>query len=311
MHETILILGAGGQLGTELVEILNQKYGHEHVIICDLKPLTTLNISYQLDVLDELMLNEIMQKHAPTQVYHLAAVLSAKGESIPLKAWNINMQGWLNVLESCKKHQTKKIFYPSSIAVFGHTTPKLEVPQHTINEPNTVYGISKYAGELWANYYHEKYTMDIRGIRFPGIISYKVQAGGGTTDYAVDIFHHAIANREFVCFLSEHTALPMVYMPDALDAIVQLMDAPASKLKIRTSYNIHSMTLTPAILYNELLKYNPDFKIIYQPDSRQQIADSWCQSLDDTCARNDWHWQPNFDLSNMVEDIWVNLTKKE
>jgi nucleoside-diphosphate-sugar epimerase len=310
MIETILILGAGGQIGSELTNLYNLKYGLDNVILCDLKPIICNQKSYEIDVLDLEKLEVIFSNYRPSIVFHLPAVLSAKGESIPQKAWNINMQGLLNVLELSKKYEVKKIFYPSSIAVFGNSTPKQSVAQHTINEPNTVYGISKFAGEMWVQYYHEKYNMDIRGLRFPGVISYQTQPGGGTTDYAVDIFYHAVQGKKYTCFLNENTMLPMMYMPDALQAVEQLMDANSEQILTRTAYNIHSMSFTPKQLFEAIRKHLPDFEIEYQPDSRQNIAHTWVHSLDDSCARSEWGWAPKYDIDRMVADILPNLKLK-
>ncbi len=310
MAETILLLGAGGQIGSELATMYNEQYNKKNVILSDVKPLEVDQESYELDVLDFEKLDNLISKLRPTILLHLPAVLSAKGESIPQKAWQINMQGLLNTLESAKNNNVAKIFYPSSIAVFGNTTPKLNTPQHTINEPTTVYGISKYAGEMWVQYYNEKYNMDIRGLRFPGVISYKTKPGGGTTDYAVDIFYHALQGKKYTCFLNENTRLPMMYMPDALQAVHKLMTCDKAKLNIKSAYNLHSMSFTPAELYNAIKKIIPNIEIEYQPDMRQQIADSWVHSIDDAQSRTDWGWLPTYNLNTMVEDVIQNLTQQ-
>lgn len=307
MKDTILITGGAGQIGTELRLALNRVYGTENVIVSDIKEIVCDNRFVNLDILDAEQLELILKKYEVTQIYHLAAVLSAKGESIPLKAWEINMRGLLNIFEKGLKLGVARIFYPSSIAVFGATTPKDSTPQHTVCEPSTVYGISKYAGELWAQYYFDKFQLDVRSVRFPGIISHSTMPGGGTTDYAVDIYHHAAQGKDYTCYLRADTALPMMYMPDAIQAILSVMSAPASELRIRTSYNIHGMSFTPQEVYESIKKYVPDFKISYVPDQRQLIADSWNKSLDDSEARKDWNWSTVYDLDSMTQDMLQKL----
>lgn len=307
MKDTILITGGAGQIGTELRLALNRVYGTENVIVSDIKEIVCDNRFVNLDILDAEQLELILKKYEVTQIYHLAAVLSAKGESIPLKAWEINMRGLLNIFEKGLKLGVARIFYPSSIAVFGATTPKDNTPQHTVCEPSTVYGISKYAGELWAQYYFDKFQLDVRSVRFPGIISHSTMPGGGTTDYAVDIYHHAAQGKDYTCYLRADTALPMMYMPDAIQAILSVMSAPASELRIRTSYNIHGMSFTPQEVYESIKKYVPDFKISYVPDQRQLIADSWNKSLDDSDARKDWNWSTVYDLDSMTQDMLQKL----
>ncbi|GAA4848143.1 NAD-dependent epimerase/dehydratase family protein [Algivirga pacifica] len=310
--ERTLVIGSCGQLGTELVEALCQKFGKENVWATDIAEKTPALEGYQfmkLDVLDEKSLSKVIKDHEITQVYHLAAILSAKGETMPLRAWDINMQGLLNVLEAAKLFHLK-VFWPSSIAVFGPNTPQDNTPQDTVMQPNTVYGMSKLAGELWCQYYFEKYGVDVRSIRYPGLIGWKSLPGGGTTDYAVEIFHKALAGEYFECFLSEQTGLPMMYMPDAVKGTLALMDAPAEQLTVRTSYNFAGMTFTPEEIYKEVKKHFPQFEISYKPDFRQAIADSWPSSIDDAVAQKDWNWTPDYDLGKMTEDIVTNLKKK-
>lgn len=308
MNKT-LIVGACGQLGTELTLKLRELKGIQNVIASDLrdKPVNLLEEGpyEQLDILDRTRYQEIIEKHAINEVYHLAAVLSAKGEQDPQFAWKLNMESLLTVLESGRK-QIKKIYWPSSIAVFGPDTPPKDTPQRTIMNPNTVYGISKQAGERWCEYYYNKFGVDVRSLRYPGLIGYKALPGGGTTDYAVDIFHKAIAGEVFNCFLREETKLPMMYMEDAVKATIDLMEATEEKINIRSSYNLAAMSFTPSEIASEIKKHNPEFKITYNPDFRQKIADSWPGSIDDSHARSDWGWQHQYDLPELVE---VMLTK--
>jgi nucleoside-diphosphate-sugar epimerase len=243
-----------------------------------------------------------------TQIYHLAAVLSAKGESNPTLAWDLNMNSLLSVLNLSVKHKVSKVFWPSSIAVFGPDSEKINCPQQGVMEPSTVYGISKAAGEQWCKYYFEKYGLDVRSLRYPGLISYTGAPGGGTTDYAVDIFHHAVKDLPYTCFLKEDTALPMMFMPDAINATLQLMDAPARNIKVRTAYNLGALSFTPAELEAEIKHLIPEFSVTYQPDFRQAIADSWPQSIDDSAARKDWEWQPVYNLKAMVSEMLENLS---
>lgn len=309
--DKILVIGACGQIGVELTLALRTIYGVENVIAADLRePNQLLQGSgpyISLDVMNKEALWELIVDNGITQVYHLAALLSATGEKNPQFAWNLNMQGLLNVLEIAKKEKLSKIFWPSSIAVFGSTSPKQNCPQQTIIEPTTVYGISKHAGEFWCNYFFMQYGVDVRSLRYPGLISYKSEPGGGTTDYAVEIFHHALKNKYYECFLKEDTYLPMMYMPDAIRATLELMEAPAEKIKVRTSYNISSMSFSPKEISLEIKKHIPDFSITYKPDYRQTIADSWPQSIDDSTARNDWGWEEKYDLATMTNDMLKNL----
>jgi nucleoside-diphosphate-sugar epimerase len=306
--ETILIMGANGQIGLELAENLRAIYGENNVIAADIKELKNpAGIYEQLDVMDKIRMYEVIKKYKVTQVYLLAALLSATAEQKPKSAWNLNMEGLFNVLDAAKEGLIKKVYWPSSIAVFGPTTPRENTPQYTVMEPNTIYGISKQAGERFCEYYHEKYGVDVRSIRYPGLIGYKSAPGGGTTDYAVHIYHEALKNKTYECFLSEHTALPMMYMPDAIRATIELMDAPAEKVKIRSSYNLGGISFDPAQIANEIKKHIPEFTITYKPDFRQAIADSWPKSIEDSRAREDWGWNPTYDLASMTKDMLDNL----
>ncbi len=309
MVDRILVIGSSGQIGTELVEELRTRYGNENVIASDIKePQVTQEGSFEtLDILNKGQLSAIIAKYNIKEVYLLAALLSASAEKTPAFAWDLNMNSLFNVLNLAKEGVINKVFWPSSIAVFGPTTPKTNTPQYTIMEPSTVYGISKQAGERWCEYYNKKYKVDVRSIRYPGLIGYKSKPGGGTTDYAVDIFHQAILVKKYECFLSENTTLPMMYMSDAIDATINIMNAESSKIKIRSSYNIAGTSFSPKEIAEEIKKHIPDFNITYLPDFRQQIADSWPQTIDDTFAKNDWGWTPNFNLSNMTKTMLINL----
>jgi nucleoside-diphosphate-sugar epimerase len=307
----ILVIGAGGQLGTELTKALANKHGNEAVIATDFLESASSKFEYcafqTLNIMDKEALASVVKKEGVSQVYHLAAILSALGEKNPVQAWDLNMGGLLNVLEVAREYKIDKVFWPSSIAVFGPHSDKDHTPQKSFKDPNTVYGISKLAGEHWCEYYFNKYGVDVRSVRFPGLIGYKSMAGGGTTDYAVDIYHKAVQSEKFECFLSEHTYLPMMYMDDAINATIQLMEAPKENISIRTSYNISGMSFSPEEIYQSLLTYFPTFEIEYKPDFRQQIADSWPSSIDDSYAKNDWNWQPTFDLKAMTAIIIKNL----
>jgi nucleoside-diphosphate-sugar epimerase len=309
--ERVLVTGACGQLGSELSMALAQKYGTGNVIVSDISPAVPLiaELPYeQLDVLDRNRLQEIVNDHQITRIYHLAALLSAKGEQNPQFAWQLNMDGLINVLEVARQSRLSRLFWPSSIAAFGAHTENVDTPQYAVMDPNTIYGISKLSGELWCNYYHQKYQLDVRSVRYPGLISYKAPPGGGTTDYAIEIFHSAIKGETFKCFLEKDTHLPMMYMPDAVKAAVDLMEAADSKLTIRTSYNIGAVNFTPQEIFEEIQSHFPDFEISYQPDYRQQIAATWPRSLDDRTAQTDWGWQSAFDLSKMTSDMISNLS---
>jgi nucleoside-diphosphate-sugar epimerase len=311
--DKILVIGANGQLGSELTGALRERFGEANVIATDISPanaqLEGRGPFEKLDIMDRARLGELAQQHQITQIYHLAAVLSATGEQKPKLAWDLNMDGLLNVLELAVERKLHKVYWPSSIAVFGPTTPRHHTPQHTIMEPNTVYGFSKQAGERWCEWFFQKRGVDVRSLRYPGLIGYKALPGGGTTDYAVDIYHQALATGAFECFLSENTYLPMMYMPDALKATIDLMEAPATSVKIRSSYNLSAMSFSPKEVAESIREHIPDFKITYKPDQRQQIADSWPASIDDTAAREDWNWIPDFDLKAMTADMLENLRK--
>jgi len=308
--DRILVIGASGQLGTELTVALRKVYGTANVVASDLRPGSGELLAgpfEQLDVLNGKRLAEVVSMHGITQVYHLAAILSAYGEQHPQKAWQINMDSLLNVLEVARELKLQKVYWPSSIAVFGPDTPKVNTPQHTLMNPTTVYGISKLAGERWCAYYHNKYGVDVRSLRYPGLIGYKSLPGGGTTDYAVDIFHKALETGTYTSFLSADTCLPMMYMPDAVKATIDLMHADAASVKVRSSYNIGAISFTPRQLAIAIQHQQPDFTVSYAPDYRQQIADSWPDSIDDSAARHHWNWQHRYDLNGMTMDILANL----
>jgi len=311
VKEKILVIGASGQIGVELTLALRKIYGNSQVVASDLReenPLLKGTGPYvSMDVMNKEMLHVQVIRQGITQIYLLAAILSATGEKNPNLAWNLNMQGLLNVLDIAREEKIHKVYWPSSIAVFGPTSPKKDCPQQTVIEPITVYGISKYAGEFWCNYYHHRFGVDVRSLRYPGLISYKSAPGGGTTDYAVEIFHEAIEENKYQCFLSSDTYLPMMYMPDAIRATIELMEAPSSNIKVRTSYNISGMSFSPAEIATEIGKCLPGFQISYKPDYRQSIADSWPQSIDDSVARNDWGWKEEFNLGTMTKDMLDNL----
>ena len=307
--DTILVTGACGQIGSELVLALRKI--HTNVIASDLKDATgelkETGPFERLDALHKHGIEEVVKKHKVTQIYHLAAILSATGEKNPEFAWRVNMKSLRNILDVSIECGLTKVFFPSTIAVFGPTSPKVNTPQHTVMEPNTIYGISKQAGERWADYYYQKKGLDIRSIRYPGLISYKTKAGGGTTDYAVDIYFEAKEKEAYQCFLKEDTILPMMYMPDAIRGTIMLMEAPAEKITIRSSYNFSGMSFAPKDVATEIKKHIPDFSITYEPDFRQQIAESWPQSIDDSYAQKDWGWKPEFDLAKMTTDMLAHV----
>ena len=308
---TVLVIGAGGQIGTELVEALRAKHGANNVIASDLKACSSESLQRgpceQLDATDGDAIRAVIEKYGVNQVYQLAAMLSATAEKHPIKAWDLNMDGLLLILEMAREGLIEKVFWPSSIGVFGPTTPADSTPQNTVTEPTTVYGISKLAGERWCAYYHEKFGVDVRCIRYPGLISFKAPPGGGTTDYAIDIFHKALDTGEYTCFLEHDMMLPMMHMDDAIRGTLELMEAPAEKLSTRSGYNFAGLSFTPAQLAEEIKKSTPDFKISYEPDFRQQIAASWPNSIDDSTARNDWNWVPEYDLTKLVNNMLTNL----
>jgi nucleoside-diphosphate-sugar epimerase len=311
IKEKILVIGASGQIGVELTLALRKMYGNSNVIASDLReqnPLLEGTGPYvALDVMNKEMLHVQVIRQGITQIYLLAAILSATGEKNPNLAWHLNMQGLLNVLDIAREEKLHKVYWPSSIAVFGPTSPRQHCPQQTIIEPVTVYGISKYAGEFWCNYYFQRYGVDVRSIRYPGLISYKSAPGGGTTDYAVEIYLEALEEKKYECFLKEDTYLPMMYMPDAIRATIELMEAPASKISIRHSYNLGGMSFSPREIAAAIQKHIPEFTISYKPDYRQQIADGWPQSIDDSVARADWGWKEDYDLESMTADMLENL----
>ena len=311
MSQTILVLGASGQIGSELIEKLRTIYGSTHVVASDIRngsqSLMNSGPFEIIDATDKEAILTVVKKYNVTQIYLLAAMLSATGEKFPQKAWDLNMTSLLAVLDLAKDKHINQVFWPSSIAVFGSTSPKIHTPQKTIMEPSTVYGISKISGEFWCNYYHEKYGVDVRSLRYPGIISWKTKPGGGTTDYAVDIFFKALEQGSFECFLSEDTCLPMMYMEDAVHATVQIMQVNANQINIRTSYNLSAMNFTPKELASAIHQHLPNFTMTYKTDYRQAIADSWPDSIDDTIAREDWGWSPKYTLLKMTKDILENL----
>ncbi|MCE2757726.1 MAG: NAD-dependent epimerase/dehydratase family protein [Chitinophagaceae bacterium] len=309
--EKILVIGACGQIGVELTLALRKIYGGSNVVASDLREENDLlkgtGPYVSIDVMNKEMLHVQVIRQNITQVYLLAAILSATGEKNPPLAWHLNTQSLLNVLDIAKEEKLSKVYWPSSIAVFGPTSPKENCPQQTIIEPTTVYGISKYAGEFWCNYFYHRYGVDVRSIRYPGLISYKSAPGGGTTDYAIEIYHEAKEKKKYTSFLEADTKLPMMYMPDAIRATIELMEAPADKLTVRTSYNLAAMSFSPKEIDGSIQKSIPEFKITYKPDYRQQIANSWPQSIDDAQARVDWGWKHEYDLDKMSQDMLQNI----
>ena len=308
----VLVTGASGQIGSELVPYLQRYYGVENVVASDIRP-PGISFAGPYEILDVLNLEEyqrIVNDYNVDDVYHLAAILSASGENNPDLAWNVNINGFKNILEIAKKGNVQKIFHPSSIAAFGSETPKENTPQNTILTPRTMYGVTKVTGELLGKYYYEKFGVDVRGIRFPGVISNVAEPGGGTTDYAVEIFYAAIKEGTYQCFLRPDTMLPMIYMPDCLRSFKELMDAPVMNLKHRTSYNLAAMSFTPAMIAAEIQKHKPEFIITYKPDYRQEIADTWPKSIDDSCSRKEWGWSHDYDLEAMVDDMCFVLSAR-
>jgi nucleoside-diphosphate-sugar epimerase len=309
--EKILVIGASGQIGVELTLALRNIYGNNNVIASDLReenPLLKGTGPYvSMDVMNKEMLHVQVIRQGITQIYLLAAILSATGEKNPNLAWHLNMQGLLNVLDIAREEKLSKVYWPSSIAVFGPTSPKINCPQQTVIEPTTVYGISKYAGEFWCNYYFNRFGVDVRSLRYPGLISYKSAPGGGTTDYAVEIFYEAIKKKSYTCFLESDTTLPMMYMPDAIKATLELMEAPAAHISVRTAYNVSGMSFSPKEIAAEIKQHIPEFEISYQPDYRQAIADSWPQSIDDAVARKDWGWKEDYTLEKMTKEMLENI----
>lgn len=307
--DIVLIIGANGQIGTALLPLLQDVYGVRNVIASDLTlPVEVNGVFEKIDATDANSLQAVVDKYKVTQIYHLAAVLSAKAETNPIWAWNINMQTLLNILEVGRQNELSKIFIPSSIAVFGKSAPAINTPQKLYLDPSTVYGVSKVAAENWINYYYERYKLDVRSLRYPGVISYQSLPGGGTTDYAVDMYHKAVAGEEYTCFLSKDTMLPMIYITDALRATLELMEAPEENISIRSSYNLAGISFTPAELAESIRAQAPDFICNYAPDFRQDIADSWPKSINDSVAREDWHWKPEYNLNRMTEDMFMHLS---
>ncbi|MCC6599831.1 MAG: NAD-dependent epimerase/dehydratase family protein [Crocinitomicaceae bacterium] len=315
MQGKSLIIGASGQIGIELVIALRKLRGESNVIASDLRDPVAEELKNGpfeiVDTLDRKRIESVIDQYGITEVYQLAALLSATSEKFPDKAWNLNMNGLFNILEIAKEKKLEKVFWPSSIAVFGPTTPKDSTPQFTIMEPTSVYGISKLAGERWCEYYYQKFGVDVRSLRYPGLIGFRSEPGGGTTDYAVDIFYHAIENARYSSFLSANTMLPMMMMEDAIRATITIMGAPAEKIAIRSSYNIAGMSFTPAQLAAEISKHIVGFRMDYSPDFRQSLADSWPSSIDDSYARRDWGWLPSYHLDSLVSTMLAEIRKKK
>lgn len=314
MNTKILIIGACGQIGTELTAKLRETYGVENVIASDIRKLENdvvqNGIFEVVNALDYNQIENLVEKYEITDVYLMAALLSATAEKNPAFAWDLNMNSLFHVLNIAKAGKIKKIFWPSSIAVFGPTTPRDNTPQYTVMEPSTVYGISKQSGERWCEYYHKQYGVDVRSIRYPGLISWTTPPGGGTTDYAVDIYYKALSDKKYTCFLAENTGLPMMYMDDAIKATINIMQAPAENIKVRSSYNLSAISFTPKEIAESIKKHIPEFTIDYAPDFRQAIADSWPASIDDSVARKDWGWQHDYDMEKMTTVMLENLAKK-
>jgi len=311
-NQRILVIGSSGQIGTELVEGLRARFGNDNVVSSDIKePQAKQDGPFvMVDAMDRRRIEKIIEKHGITEVYLLAALLSATAEKDPAFAWKLNMESLFIVLELAREGKLKKVYWPSSIAVFGPTTPKDNTPQHTIAEPTTVYGISKQAGEQWCQYYHKRYGVDVRSMRYPGLIGWKSAPGGGTTDYAVHIFHEALKHGKYTSFLGPQSTLPMMYMPDAIRATIDIMEAPADMIKERTSYNLAGFSFNPEEIAAEVRRHVPGFTMDYAPDSRQAIADSWPRSIDDSSAHTDWGWKPDYDLRAMVDDMMLNLKRE-
>jgi len=305
--EKILVTGAVGQIGSDLVSALREKHGTEQVLSTDIRKNPKDPYYEMLDILNEQRLRELIGDHKITQIYHLAAILSASGEWNPQKTWNVNFSAFISLMDLCKEMKLNKLFFPSTIAVHGPTTPKVNTPQYTDLSPETVYGMSKVSCELWANYYHKKYNLDVRSIRYPGIIGWKSLPHGGTTDYAVEIFHGALKEKKYTCFLKRDTCLPMMYIDDAIRATIEIMETPQHKINIRTSYNLAAMSFTPAEIADKIKSHIPKFKINYEPDFRQDIAAGWSESIDDSHAREDWGWAHQYNLDRMVEEMLEKL----
>ncbi|QXP56305.1 NAD-dependent epimerase/dehydratase family protein [Cellulophaga sp. HaHa_2_95] len=311
MQKSILIIGACGQIGTELTFALREKHGNENVIASDIREGNAdLMASGPFEILDATnyeAIENVVMHYEIEEVYLMAAMLSATAEKFPMRAWNLNMNSLFNVLNLAKEKKISKLFWPSSIAVFGPNTPKDDTAQNTIMEPSTVYGISKQSGERWCEYYFNKFGVDVRSVRYPGLISWKTLPGGGTTDYAVEIYHKALEEKQYSCFLKEDTLLPMMFMDDAIRATIDIMETPAEKIKIRSSYNLAAMSFNPSEIAKSIRQHIPEFKISYAPDFRQQIADSWPSSINDNKAQEDWGWKPSFDLEKTTQEMLKNL----
>lgn len=314
MKKRILIIGACGQIGTELTLYLRKMFGNHKVIASDIREgdeeLMESGPFEIVDAMDYHAIEEVVIQYEITDVYLMAAMLSATAEKFPMKGWNLNMDSLFHVLNLAKDKKIDKVFWPSSIAVFGPSTPKTDTPQRTVMEPTTVYGISKQTGERWCEYYYNRYGVDIRSIRYPGLVSYKTLPGGGTTDYAVDIYHKALKHKKYICFLKADTTLPMMFMADAIKATVNIMEAKKEHIKIRSSYNLAAMSFNPAEIAQSIAQHIPEFHISYEPDFRQAIADSWPQSIDDSAARKDWNWKSEFSLDLMTDIMLTNLKGK-
>ncbi|WP_035085258.1 NAD-dependent epimerase/dehydratase family protein [Aquimarina latercula] len=311
MDTKVLVIGANGQLGSVLTKELQKKYTIENVIASDLRQSEDFKGIFEIvDATDRNRIQEVIERYKITQIYHLAAILSAKGEETPLATWDINMKTLFNVLEVSRKNDIDKVFFPSSIAVFGEGAPLENTPDDAYLNPATVYGISKAAGENWAQYYFLRYGLDVRSIRYPGVIGYQSLPGGGTTDYAVDIYHKAVLGEDFDCFLKEDTMLPMIFMEDAIRATIELMEAPKENIAVRTSYNISGISFSPENVVSEIRKLYPDFNVNYTPDFRQEIASRWPKSISDISAKKDWGWQPRYDLKDITEIMIEKLQQK-
>lgn len=309
IKESILVIGANGQIGTALVSKLRSIYGSGSVVASDIRAVVNKEPFEVVDATNYSCLAKIVSKYKITQIYHLAAVLSAKAEADPLGAWNLNIQTLLNVFEAAREYKVSKVFSPSSIAVFGDRAPRLDTPQFAHLDPATVYGVSKVAAECWSVYYHKRYGLDIRSLRYPGVISYNAMPGGGTTDYAVEMFHKAVKGETYSCYLKKGTRLPMIYMDDAIRASLEIMEAPAESIRIRSSYNLAGLSFTPGELAASICKYYPAFSTFYSPDFRQSIADSWPETIDDSEARKDWGWRPEYNLESMTNVMVKNLSQ--
>ncbi|HEX5625331.1 MAG TPA: NAD-dependent epimerase/dehydratase family protein, partial [Saprospiraceae bacterium] len=311
-RNTILVIGANGQIGTVLSDALRKKFGNDAVVTSDLKAPDNPQGPHEiLNVLDLEQLQALIKKYQVTQIYHLAAILSARGEQDPMNTWKINMDGLMNVLNTSVQTGIQRVFYPSTIAIYGPSTPKRMTPQESSFIPTTVYGISKLAGENWCNYFHQRYGLDVRSVRYPGVVGWQSPPGGGTTDYAVEIYHAALKDGRYTCFLEAETRLPMMFMDDSIRATLELMDADPDRIRIRTSYNLAGMSFTPAEVAESIRRHIPEFEIRYAPDYRQKIANSWSESIDDSAARKDWNWQPEYDLEKMTTEMLLQLRVRQ